>query len=485
MFKIKIKKTKMLISVLVGVLALSMVQLPAVHAADSCFEAVGDTVDYDHGDTLYAKLKATCDMELHSIAISFADTESFEGIEEEIPESVHSQISGVEISDDHLHLEWNIDESAPYVNVAAGEDLFSMPYHVSISTTAFKRNMPITIDYAEYSIGGEMRTEENLNLDTMLIVTHDDKEVLMITGIEKQEISYSGGPIALVGDLVVEDNPANITADDLEVEYYDAVSLVDEPSEPGDYTVRYSYEDDDYVALFEVPFTIKAYEIINTHIWSGHGEVSAPHFVDEGDDLHVEITPADGYEIMWVEYNGNDVTDSLNEDNSLDITGLDENAEIVVAFRRFYLVTDGDGGEHTLGSGENLAFMVDKDPTSYTEGEVTIKVDDLYIDLETDSVVEPEEQTVTLLGGYLDTLEPGEHSVEIYFFDTGVAGIARATFVIVGEDEEDEVVPVPDTGAFTAEAAGAEVINIVAVISGIVIVTMLAVVKMFLKKKAQ
>jgi len=489
MLQAKFKKIKMLICGLVGMLALSMVQLPAVHATDSCFEAVGDIVDYDHGNTLYAKLKATCDMELHSIAISFADTESFEGIDEEVPESIHSQISGIEISDNHLHLEWNIDGSAPSANVAADEVLFSMPYHVSISTIAFKRNMPITIDYAEYSVGGEMRTEENVNLDAMLIVTHDDKEVLMITGIEKQEISYNGEPIVLVGDLVVEDNPANITADDLEVKYYDAVSLVDQPSEPGDYTVRYSYEDDDYVALLEVPFTIKDYEIISTDIWSGHGEVSAPHFIDAGSDLHVDITPADGYEVMWVESNGTDVTDLLNEDGSLDFEDVTEDTEVVVAFRLFYLVTDGDGGEHTLGNGEDLAFVVDKEPT-YTGGNVTIMVDGQYIDLDTDSLVEPEAQTITLLGGYLDTLEPGEHSVEILFFDTedGVPGVARATFVVVeGEENENEngdSVTVPDTGASTAGASGAEVASVAAVFSGMVIAMALLITKKLLKRGA-
>ncbi len=93
---------------------------------------------------------------------------------------------------------------------------------------------------------------------------------------------------------------------------------------------------------------------------------------------------ADGYEIMWVDSNDTDVTELLNADNSLDLEDVTENIEVVVAFRPYYLVTDGDGGEYTLGSGENLAFVVDKDPTSYTDGNATIAVDGKYIDLETD-----------------------------------------------------------------------------------------------------
>ena len=110
-----------------------------------------------------------------------------------------------------------------------------------------------------------------------------------------------------------------------------------------------------------VPFTIKDYITVDVGIWSGHGEISAPTYVDVGDDLHVDIVPEDGYEVVWVEYNGEDVTDLLNDDYSLDLVSVNENADIVVAFRPFYLVTDGDGGEHEISSGKDLAFVVDKD----------------------------------------------------------------------------------------------------------------------------
>lgn len=476
----KIKKTKILMCGLALALALSIVQLPKVYAADSCFEAVGDIVDYDHGNTLHAKIRATCEMELHSIVLSFADTEKFEGIEELAPESVHSQISGVEISDDHLHLEWNTDESAPYANVLSGEDLFSMTYQVPINTTAFKRNMPITINSVQYKIGDEIRTEENVNLDAILTVTHDGKDVIMVTGIEKQDVSYNGGPIALAGDLIVEENPAGITANDLNVKYYNAVSVVDEPTEPGDYKAVYYYEDDNYLASLSVPFTIKDYWIVNTQIWSGHGVISAPHYIDAGANLHVDITPEDGYEVVWVRYNDDDVTELLNEDNSLDIEGVNENAEIVVAFRPVYQVITGNGGTYTKGSGSNYLFAVDKDPASYTDGEVVIIVDEEPVDLNNDVVINPETKIMTILSGYLDTLTIGTHNVEIYFFDTGFGGIARATFNVVGA-EEDEPVVVPDTGVFTGGNGSVEATGMIAVVGVAMVVTMLAT-RRFLKK---
>ncbi len=477
-----IKKTKLLICGLAGVLTMSMVQLPTAHAADSCFEAVGDTVDYDHGNTLHAKVKSTCEMELHSIIISFADTEKFEGIEELTPESTHSQINEIEISDDHLRLQWNIDESASYANVLSGEELFSMSYSVPLNTTVFKRNMPITIEYAEYKIGDEIRTEENVNLDAMLIVTHDGKEVVMVTGIEKQEVSYNGGPISLTGDLIIEDNPADITADKLTIKYYNAVALINDPSEPGDYVAVYSYEDGDYAASLKVPFTIKDYITTSLNIWSGHGEISAPAYIDKYNDFHVDIVPEDGYEVMWVTYNDYDVTEFLNDDYSLDVTGADEDAEIIVAFRPFYLVTDGDGGKYTKGSKNNLAFIVDKNPASYTSGMASIMVDDEYVDLDNDSIIEPATQSFTLLGNYLETLEPGVHRIELYFFDSDVAGIARATFTVVeAAEDESETVPAPETGMFTIETSGAEATSIITILSGITIAIILIIVKRYSK----
>ncbi len=483
MLRINIKrtKTKILMLGLVSALVLPMLHLPTAQAAtSSCFEGVDDIVDYDSGNTLYAKLKATCDMELRSIKISFADTESFVGIEESTPESTHSQISGIEISDDDLHLQWKADGSATYANISSGENLFQMAYHVPTNTWTFKRNMPITIDYAEYKIGDEIRTEENVNLDSVLTVTHNGKTVLMVTGVEKQEVSYTGGPLVLTGNLVVEDNPAGITADDLETVYYNATARVDQPSGPGDYYAVYSYEGDNYTASLKVPFTIKDYITVSLEVLYGHGEISAPQYVDAGGDLHVDIEPADGYETFWVDYNRRDVTDLLNEDGSLDLTNIASDVKIEVAFRPVYDVTKGDGAEHIIGKEDNLDFVVDKDPDSYNDGIMTIMVDDNYIDMENDVVVNPAAQTITLLSKYLDTLEPGEHQLEIFFFDTDIHGVARATFITSKNEDEGDPILIPDTGANTTKAdTGTKSFNTPAIIALLSIATISA----FLLKK--
>ena len=448
--KIKNLISKAFILIFAAILTAAHLPVPKVSAADSCFEGVDDTVDYDHGNTLNAKIKATCNMELHSIKISFTGTKNITGIEALAPESIHPQIDDIEISDDDLHLQWKADGSATYANISSGENLFSMAYHVPINTSAFKRNMPITIDYAQYKIGDEIRTEENVNLDSVLTVTHGGKTVLMVAGVEKQEVSYTGGPIVLTGDLNVEENPAGITADDLQVTYYNTTGRIDQPSEPGDYYALYYYEDSNYIAPLRTPFTIRDYSTVSLEVLYGHGEISAPQYVDVGEDLHVDIEPSDGYEIFWVDYNRRDVTDLLNEDGSLDLTNITSDVEIEVAFRPVYDVTKGDGAEHIIGKEDNLDFVIDKEPDSYNDGIMTMMVDDNYIDMENDVVVNPAAQTITLLSKYLDTLEPGEHQLEIFFFDTDIHGVARATF-ITSEEEEDDPILIPDTGANTTK----------------------------------
>ena len=315
-----------------------------------------------------------------------------------------------------------------------------------------------------------MREVKNLVLDSVLTKAPDsNKDTLMISGVEKQDVTYTGQPVALAGELEVEENDDGITAADLTEKYYiyDDSDLsftpIERPTDPGEfYLVEYSFENDNYRASLRVPFKINDYVTVSTSVWAGHGVVSAPQYVDKGGNLHVDITPADGYEVAWVKHNDDDVTELLNEDNSLDIENVNENAEIVVAFRRVYQITNGDGGEYVKGSGEDLAFVVDKEPYSYTEGEVVIIVDDDYVDLENDSVVRPEAQTITLLGDYLDTLTVGVHSIEIYFFDTGFGGIARGSFTVVEatnnessestDVEDDSELVVPNTGQFSSES---------------------------------
>ena len=503
-------RLKILFIGIISVLSLSAVQLPKAHAADSCFiatsyqEIIWD--DPHHTEAFYLSVGSVCEIKLYDLDVTFSDIDAVEGL---IP--IHSDNSDdlTNVKDRGMRVWWSGSEDeledVDYVELSpddSGGDIFGYWYAVPMSSlnppTTFKRNMPITINSAHYEVNGEMKEIKNLVFDSVLVKAPDsNKDTLMISGVEKQDVTYTGQPVALNGDLTVEENDDGITAEDLTEQYYIyddsdlSFTSIDRPTDPGEfYLVEYNFENDNYRASLRVPFTIKDYITVDTNVWGGHGEVAAPHYVDKGGNLHVDIIPADGYEVVWVEHNGDDVTDLLGADNSLDLANVNENAYIEVAFRPFYLVTEGDGNGYTIGSGKNLDFVVDKDPASYTDGDVTIMVDGRYIDLRYDSVVKPETQTTTLLSSYLDTLAVGEHQIEIYFFDTpGLAGIARASFTVVetAEDTEDasdsEFVPVPDTGTFTSTHGSASPIGQVTAATVVMLILAVFITKKIMEKK--
>ncbi|MDO4967154.1 MAG: hypothetical protein Q4E70_00060 [Candidatus Saccharibacteria bacterium] len=462
---------------------------------EDCFEA--DDPFYSLDDPyrsahILLAFKATCSMKLHYMDISFSGTEDVKGLDTYYATVWHDQISSFSIHDDEeLHIKWNDDEDdpdtvdgRPYIDVEPDEYLFGYWYTPQADTTVFKHSMPITINEVHYDTGEGVKTAKNIVLNpTITIAPDESKDVLMISGIEKQDVTYTDHPVVLNGDLTIEDNTDGITVDDLNDKYYeeDGTTEISQPTNPGSYVAEYYYENDNYRASLKVPFTIKDYITVSTDIQGGHGEVSAPLYVDMGGSLHVDIMPSDGYEVLRVEHNGTDVTELLNEDNSLDIEAVTGNAEIAVVFRPFYEVTEGDGSEYTLGSGEDLTFKIDKDPASYTAGIVTVSIDGAYIDVEEDCTIDPDSQTVTLKNATLEALNLGEHKLEIFFFDTDVNGIARASFTVV--EAEEEVPAVPDTSGFTekSDTKGA-VVNYM-IILPVMIIAAIAILKKLLTSK--
>ena len=460
------------------VLALASVNTPKASATDSCLIATSHQEivwnDPLHTDAYYVRVGSTCNIKLYDMDISFTDIDGVEGL---IP--LHSDnnddLTNVRDISRELRMTWSgsedEQEGVDYVEFSpedSGDDLFGFWYIVPMASlnppATFKRNLPITINSAHYEVDGEMKEVTNLVFDSVLTKTPDsEKDILMISGIEKQAVTYTDQPVSLEGELRVEENDDNITAEDLTEQYYvyDDSDLsftpIERPTNPGEfYLVEYNFENDKYRASLRVPFTIKEYVNVRVDLQGGEGAISAPAYVDLGGDAHIELLPSEGFEVLWVKQNGVDVTDQLNEDNSLDIEGLTEDVEVVAAYRPFYLVTEGDGGEYVKGSKNNLDFVVDKNPASYTSGMVTIAVDGEYIDLRSDSEVEPEAKTFTLLGDYLETLSLGEHNLEIFFFDTDRNGIARARFTVVeateetSSDDTSTEVSAPNTGRFTS-----------------------------------
>lgn len=333
--KIKNLMSKALMLALAAVFTAAQFPILKASAAESCFEGVGATI-VPYPGILLTKIRARCEMKLYYMDVTFANAKTFEGISGVSPTHLHEQMTGIDDSRGRYQMWWNKDEDdpdtddgRPYIDVLPGEDLFGMIYGVHTGTTIFKRNMPITITSARYEINGEMKTEENVTLDALVTVNPDDsKEVLMVSGVERQDLTYTGQPAVLDGELTIEENGDNITVEDLNDLYYvfdDSIPdyvPVNHPTEPGDYVVDYTFENDHYRASLRVPFTIKDYATVSLEILYGHGEISAPQYVDVGEDLHVDIEPAEGYETFWVDYNRRDVTDLLNEDGSLDLTNI-------------------------------------------------------------------------------------------------------------------------------------------------------------------
>lgn len=84
-----------------------------------------------------------------------------------------------------------------------------------------------------------------------------DKDELIISGIENQNIAYTGNPVELVGNLKVSDNTKGITPNDLTVVWYNSSDEeINRPVNVGKYYVIYSYADNAYIGKLKVNFEI-------------------------------------------------------------------------------------------------------------------------------------------------------------------------------------------------------------------------------------
>ena len=207
---------------------------------------------------------------------------------------------------------------------------------------------------------------------------------------------------------------------------------------------------------------------------TGNGDLDVPSIVVGGTDVEVRIVPEPGNELVYLELNGQEVTDQI-QNNVFRVTPGTESLTFYATFLRVYPVLEGDGGEHVKDGEEPLAFKIDNDLTEFCSTGV-LSIDGEYLDMRTDCVVDPDNQTIILPASILNTLGLGEHSFEAWFSEPE-SGFARATFKIVepkadDDDEDDEDILVPNTGAFTGEGGGAEMTNdlmVIAMIAGVVV----------------
>ena len=204
---------------------------------------------------------------------------------------------------------------------------------------------------------------------------------------------------------------------------------------------------------------------------TGNGNLDVPNIVVGGTDVEVGIVPEPGNELVYLELDGQEVTDQI-QDNVFRVTPGTESLTFYATFLRVYPVLEGDGGEHIIGSEEPLVFKIDNDVTTFC-GTGNLIIDGEYYDMRTDCEVDPDNQTITLPASFLNTLALGEHSFEAYFSEPE-SGSAKASFKIVEPKTDDEDIAVPNTGAFTSEGSSAEITNdslVITMIVGVVVVT--------------
>lgn len=211
-------------------------------------------------------------------------------------------------------------------------------------------------------------------------------------------------------------------------------------------------------------YVIAGHDISVYKYITGNGSLDVSDIVIGGTDVEVGIVPEPGNELVYLELNGQEVTDQI-QDNIFRVTPGTESLTFYATFLRVYEVLEGDGGEHIIGSEEPLAFKIDNDVTEFC-GTGVLMIDGEYQDMRTDCEVDPDNQTIILPANILNALALGEHSFEAWFSEPE-SGTARASFKIV---EEDEVPGVPNTGVFTGEGGGVAITNNIISISFAVII---------------
>ena len=95
-------------------------------------------------------------------------------------------------------------------------------------------------------------------------------------------------------------------------------------------------------------------------------------------------------------------------------------------------IISGDGSVYMIGSGEDLPFVFENTLDRF-HGEGLLSIDDEFVDIDNDVLINIQTSTITLLGRYLDTLTAGEHRLEALFPEES-DGFAQASFTVVNPE---------------------------------------------------
>ena len=207
---------------------------------------------------------------------------------------------------------------------------------------------------------------------------------------------------------------------------------------------------------------------ITTAIFAG-GEVMTPGASAlEGDELTWTITPDEGYELWRFSVNENEKTSEVSG-GRFTMTAGTEDIMAIIYFRRLYQFIDGMGQTHIRGVDGVAVFEADADYELFEDnGKAYVDGEELGGD---DYRTWSGSTMIELSAEYLDSLELGEHTLELEFDD---GGIARTTFTVADPKSEEEP-DAADTGAFTsvnggAVATGVSVAVIITVIGAALVV---------------
>ena len=185
---------------------------------------------------------------------------------------------------------------------------------------------------------------------------------------------------------------------------------------------------------------------------TGNGTVEfSPDVIFFDDEMTITAIPDDGYELIYLEVNGTDLTDEVEDDQVVFLAseentthaGLSADITVYTTFAPIHEVLEGNGATYIKNSGEPLVFKIDGDLENF-EGTGVITLDGDSDDT-SNYLFDAEESTITIPAEYLDEMSLGKHKL-VAIFQYPDMGMARINFTVV-EVEEGIVVPLtPNTG---------------------------------------
>ena len=250
----------------------------------------------------------------------------------------------------------------------------------------------------------------------------------------------------------------------------DGSTVVSEGSH--DYDATYTKNGDTANYLTEnvsvIVYGLKRIQITTAEV-NGGGVTTPGASALEGDELTWTITPDEGYELWRLWVNEDNRTSEVS-DGRFTMTAGTEDIMAIIYFRRVYQFIDGMGQTHIRGVDGVAVFEADADYELFEDGG-RVYVDGELLD-EANYRTWSGSTMIELATEYLDSLELGEHTLELEFGD---GGIARTTFTVADPKSEEEP-DAADTGVFTsvgggAVATGISMVVIASIVGAVLVMT--------------